>query len=104
MIHRPSAYRYINKGRAGYSNVTSTYFADASVNGQLAAVWIGHAGALMISQVTHFRVSDLYLTTAVTLQNTGSGTMSDVYYMRSIDPSQETVSQWQEFPVLTVLS
>ncbi len=82
--------RGIGKQQVGHT-VPVTSVSDTSVDGRLSAVWVGLYGVLKISKSTSFGVDDLFFTTTVTLQNTGTTVLYEVDYMRNVDPDQEQV-------------
>ena len=82
--------RGIGKQQVGHT-VPVTSVSDTSVDGRLSAVWVGLYGVLKISKSTSFGVDDLFFTTTVTLQNTGTSVLYEIDYMRNVDPDQEQV-------------
>ncbi len=78
--------RGIGKQQVGYT-VPVTSVSDTSVDG-LSAVWVGLFG---VPKSTSFGVDDLFFTTTVTLQNTGTTVLYEVDHMRNVDPGQVQV-------------
>ena len=91
VVHDPRV-SMTNQGHITAPALTPSTFMDTSAAGVLSSLWIGSNGGLKVSAVTQFGVSNLFITTTVTLQNTGSTIMTNVFYMRTIDPNQEAVS------------
>jgi hypothetical protein len=54
-----------------------------------SALWVGAYAGLSIKQTTSFDTGNLFFTTKVVLKNTTSGTLTNVYYLRGVDPDQE---------------
>lgn len=53
--------------------------------------WVGEAGGLQVRFSVAFENNDLHTTISVVLRNIGSQRLTDVYYMRTIDPDQVRV-------------
>jgi hypothetical protein len=84
----------VNKGLVGANDIGATVVKDTSYGGRLSSVWVGSAAdVLKIFKTTSFGASDLYFTTTVTLENTSPYTLSNVQYMRNVDPDQEQVRE-----------
>ena len=64
---------------------------DSSYGDVLAAVWVGVVGPLRVSRVSYFRATDLHVTTAVTVENIGSGGLTNVAYDQTLNAAQEYV-------------
>ncbi|GMI00407.1 hypothetical protein TrST_g13361 [Triparma strigata] len=85
----------VNKGLVGGSAMPYTAIEVTSHGGKQSSFWVGKSGNLQISKVTQFTdtgnaaTDKLYFSTSVTMKNTGSSTMTNVYYMRTVDPDQE---------------
>jgi gliding motility-associated-like protein len=74
----------------GLTGANTGYSASAT---QVQGTWDGTFGNLAIKQVTTQRKDKLYFVTRVTLKNTGSTTLTGIYYNRSLDPEPDaTVS------------
>lgn len=61
----------------------------ASSGGKRTAVWKGSVGNLEITQTTTLQASKLYFVVNVEFVNTGTTTLRDIYYNRSVDPDNE---------------
>jgi len=69
------------------SGNTSSY---TNTGGVMTGVWTGTAyGGLSITQTTVLDTNNLYFVTTVNLTNTGTDTLTGIYYMRECDPDQE---------------
>lgn len=66
-------------------NVTG-YFSDGTTSG---IEWLGNIGNLQIKQVTSVGKNSSYILIRVYLKNTGSSTINNIYYTRSVDPDNE---------------
>ena len=84
-----SSYRYSNFGRMNYNNIT-TETTNTSSGSILSATTTGIAGSkLSFTQVISLNVLATYFTTKITLTNITGSTLSDVRYMRNMDPDQD---------------
>lgn len=63
------------------SYVDSTYIKKA--------VWTGSIGSLEITQTTTVKPNDLYFIISVKLKNSGATDLSNVFYMRTVDPDND---------------
>lgn len=70
----------------GLTGSTTTYTVTGSVK---EGLWEGTLGALRIQAKTKLKKDKLYFTTTVKLVNTGTTTLYDFYYDRTVDPDQE---------------
>jgi gliding motility-associated-like protein len=61
----------------------------SSVGGVTKGIWEGTLGTLSVKAVTTVKKDKLYFTTNVTIINTGTTTVKDIYYDRTVDPDQE---------------
>lgn len=61
----------------------------AVTGSRISATWEGSTGPLAIRQVTTLRTDKLYFITKVTIKNTSSSTVNNVYYERTVDPDNE---------------
>ncbi|GAA4452552.1 gliding motility-associated C-terminal domain-containing protein [Rurimicrobium arvi] len=73
--------------------LTGSNTGYTSTGSQVQGTWEGSLGNLSISQITTQKKSKLYFVTRVVLKNTGSTTLTNIYYNRSLDPEPDaTVS------------
>mmetsp|Transcript_22541 Transcript_22541/g.46821 ORF Transcript_22541/g.46821 Transcript_22541/m.46821 type:complete len:4475 (+) Transcript_22541:277-13701(+) len=86
----------INKGLVQASGMMpATNIEVTSHEQKQSSFWVGKTSNLRVSKVTQFsdnesRGSDeLHFSTSVTLKNEGSSAISNIYYMRTVDPDQE---------------
>ena len=79
------------KGLVSLSQFTGSTEIDCFTSGTRAtSTWTGTTdGALQLQQTTSFNADDLYFTTSITIKNTMSVAMHELYYMRTVDPDQE---------------
>ncbi|MGC4058400.1 MAG: hypothetical protein QM743_09845 [Chitinophagaceae bacterium] len=70
----------------GLSGSNTSY---TSTGGNVVGVWTGSVGDLKIIQTTTLQVNKLYFVVNVELKNTGSGTLKNLYYNRTVDPDNE---------------
>ncbi|MFN8357966.1 MAG: T9SS type A sorting domain-containing protein [Spirosomataceae bacterium] len=56
---------------------------------KLVAIWQGVKNGLEITSKTYFPKGALYFVTEVTVRNVSPSTVSNIYYMRNVDPDQE---------------
>lgn len=54
-----------------------------------SVLWYGTVGEIELKKVTQFNNDAMYFTTSVVIKNIGSVPLSDMYYMRTVDPDQE---------------
>ena len=80
----------LNGGNVSYTNS----------GGVISAVWAGTAGpagALAITQVTFLDTNSSTVQFTVTLKNTGTSTLNNIYYMRSMDPDNDETQPGGQF-------
>jgi gliding motility-associated-like protein len=53
------------------------------------ATWEGSTGPLAIRQITTLRTDKVYFVSKVTIKNTSSTTVNNIYYERTVDPDNE---------------
>jgi hypothetical protein len=81
---------YMNNPSTGFSGTISgsnTLFTNTG--GIKQATWQGTMGNLSVKQVTTLNDTDLFFTISVVLKNSGSSTISNVYYVRTVDPDND---------------
>jgi len=79
-----SATSFVPGGWTG-SNGPVTY--DGSV---IQSTWTGAIGALDIEARTYFDTNNVYFFVDVKLKNTGTTTLNNIYYSRTLDPDNES--------------
>jgi len=89
----------INKGltysanSASADEITPIAFEVTSKDNIQSALWVGVKDSMEITKVTQFDGDKLFFTTSVVIKNTGAAPLTNLYYMRSVDPDQEQVSK-----------
>ena len=81
---------YQTNGTSGFTGSllganTAVFFLGNSTKSE----WNGNMGSLAIKQITTIEHDKLYLTVKVKFYNTGTTTLHDVYYMRTVDPDND---------------
>jgi gliding motility-associated-like protein len=80
---------YNNSLLCALSNVPGS-ITDYRNNGSIiTGTWAGNMNGLAITSKTLVPVDKLYFLTEITLKNTTTDTLRDIYYMRNIDPDNE---------------
>jgi len=69
--------------------MTPVAFDITSKGNKQSALWVGNKNSLEVTKVTQFDGEKLFFTTSVVLKNTGTSALTNVYYMRTVDPDQE---------------
>jgi len=69
--------------------ITGSNTSYSSAGGIRTAVWDGAAYGLSIKQTTTLDSSKLFFTVSVVLTNTTTGTLTGIYYGRTVDPDNE---------------
>jgi hypothetical protein len=84
---------FTNAGLVGDFDIPQTSISDNAQGTIDSAVWTGTATAgaesLDVTQTVTVGENDLYFVVSISLTNRSSTTLSDVEYMRSVDPDQE---------------
>jgi hypothetical protein len=82
---------YIMNGASGYTGgiISGVSQYVSNLGGLSRSFWEGNYGFLNIKQVTTLRKEMLYFTGNIKLHNTGTDTMKNVYYMRTLDPDND---------------
>ncbi len=75
-------------GYTGGLSGTNTAFVHLP-GGIMKGIWNGHDGALAIRQTTILDTTKLYFTVNVVITNTGSVPVTDIYYIRTVDPDND---------------
>ncbi len=85
---------YLTSGTTGYTGgMTGTNVGYSNTGGIIKGIWQGNKGALSIRQTTILDSTKLYFTVNVVLKNTGGTPLTDIYYLRTLDPdNEETVT------------
>lgn len=63
----------------------------SNTGGILSAIWAGAGNGLSIEKCIYFPQDSLYFVTKVSMINTSGSTLSNVYYMRNLDPDNEII-------------
>ena len=80
----------VNKGLVStFSQINPIAFDITSKGNKQSVLWVGKKDSMEITKVTQFDGDQLFFTTSVVVKNTGSSALSNVYYMRTVDPDQE---------------
>ncbi len=86
-------YTFTNAGASGYFDVPQTSLTNTSSGTTNSALWTGTATgggqSILVEQVFHFQDANAFFLIDVTLTNTGSATVTDLEYVRDVDPDQE---------------
>lgn len=73
----------------GVSEVTTTSSSYTATGSEQTGVWQGTFGDLAITQTTVLKTNKLYFVIYVDLVNTGTTTLTKIYYHRGLDPDNE---------------
>jgi len=79
----------------GYTgNLSGTNIGYSNSGGLIKGVWQGNCtsgttGNLLITQTTTIDTTKLFFTIKVVLKNTGGSDISDIYYIRTVDPDND---------------
>ena len=76
-------------GFTGAGALSGTNQFVSTVAGVTTSQWLGSVGNLNIKQTTTVKQDKLYFTTNVKFYNTGGTTLTNVYYMRTLDPDND---------------
>ena len=81
-----------NTDASGFTNgLTGTNTSYVASGSTVSGIWTGSLDSLNIQQVTTLDTNNLYFTVTVTLTNTSSAPMNNIYYLRSQDPDNDEV-------------
>jgi len=75
----------------GYTgNLAGTNIAYSNAGGICRGTWLGNdSGVLSIRQTTQVDTTALFFTTTVVLTNTGTVPLTNIFYMRTVDPDND---------------
>ncbi len=79
---------YNNNQLCAFNQIPGAVTSVSSGNLEKSATWRGSVAGLSVEARTFIPSGSLYFVTEVTLKNTSSSTVNDVYYMRTVDPDQ----------------
>ncbi len=68
------------------SSIQGNIIAYKSTAAEVSATWLGGAAGLSITSRTYIPINSLYFITEVTIQNTSSTAINNIFYMRNVDP------------------
>eukprot|EP00947_MAST-08B_sp_MAST-8B-sp1_P003254 g3254.t1 len=90
-----STKRYMMKARINMNDFGVSQFQQTSQDWKpgdpdkvLSALWVGERDQIKVSKIIKFQSNKRFFTTTVTLENTGTTSVSDIYYQRTVDPDQ----------------
>ncbi len=69
--------------------LAGTNVSYSNTGGVITGVWKGTDGALAIRQTTILDTNKLYFTVNVVLTNTGATPLTNIYYIRTVDPDND---------------
>lgn len=70
------------------NQIQGGFTAYSSSASEVSATWQGIIGGLSISSRTYIPMNSLYFITEVTITNTSSAPVNNIFYMRNVDPDQ----------------
>jgi hypothetical protein len=79
---------YNNNLICGLTQIPGSVISYNSSSSEVSATWQGSVGGLSITARTYIPVNSVYFVTEVTVLNTSTATLNNVYYMRNVDPDQ----------------
>jgi hypothetical protein len=79
---------YNNNLICGTSQISGSVISYNLTSQEASATWQGSIAGLSITKRTYVPSNALYFVTEVTITNTSSSTINNVYYMRNVDPDQ----------------
>lgn len=80
---------YNNNLLCGVNMIPGSVTQYRNDGSNITGVWQGNLNGLEITAKTYVPIDKLYFLTEVTVKNTTSDTLNDLYYMRNIDPDNE---------------
>jgi hypothetical protein len=80
---------YLNRGQGAAYSIPGSNTALLLGAAEDTAVWEGAVGGMAIRQMTMVPNDSVYFLTRVQLKNTTASTLTDVYYVRNVDPDNE---------------
>ena len=93
-------------GSGGVPGVLGDPACEIDICGNLggAVEWVGALGDLGISTQYGVVNDNVYIVMTVTLTNSGTGTLSDVYWFRNVDPDNSVMTTYDYATTNTVVS
>lgn len=81
---------YQSNGSTGFTGpLTGTNTSLAITAGEKKAIWQGTMNTLQVRQTIILKDAKSYFTANIFLKNTGTDTLKNIYYMRTVDPDNE---------------
>ncbi|WP_188686331.1 Ig-like domain-containing protein, partial [Rufibacter glacialis] len=80
---------YFNSALMSSFGVPGSITDYTNTGSEVSATWSGAVAGLSVSQRTFFPTNGLYFVMQVTIRNTTSSPMPNVFYMRNVDPDNE---------------
>lgn len=80
---------YENAGNNNTAGISGNIIGYSSTGSEATVEWLGSVNNLQVRQFTSVGKSSSYILIRVTLKNTGSSTINNIYYTRSVDPDNE---------------
>lgn len=80
---------YNNNLLCGVNMIPGSVTQYRNDGSKITGVWQGNLNGLEITAKTYVPIDKLYFLTEITLKNISADTLSEVYYMRNIDPDNE---------------
>jgi hypothetical protein len=74
------------EGLMGKTEITPTTFQVTSNDIAQAAQWVGSENGMQISKVVQFKNADTFVTTSVTVKNTGTTAVTNFYCKKQQPP------------------
>lgn len=93
-------------GSGGISGTLGDPACEIDICGNLggAVDWVGALGDLGIATQYGVVNDNVYIVMTVTLTNTGTGTLSDVYWFRNVDPDNSVMTTYDYSTTNTIIS
>jgi len=85
-------------GSGSTGTLTGTNISDTLIGGTYTTIWQGMMDSVQITQVISLDTGNLYFTVNVTLTNTSSSPVDNIYYVRSVDPDNDEMEPGGGFP------
>jgi len=86
---RYKAWRELSSGTGMTGGLTGKNTSYTATSGVITGVWEGAGGNLAITQTTFLKTNKVYFVVSVNLKNTGTTTLHNIYYNRTVDPDNE---------------
>jgi len=93
---------YNNQGGLAF-DIPMTSVSNAFSSNQHIAIWNGAVSGLTIKQTVKFSDDATYFTIKAELTNTTGSTLSNVYYMRNVDPDNEAIATGNYSTINTIV-